>query len=273
MNRKREQAELIYLLGRLLGPLEQASANPELYDADEKERIKARLMAEFGPFFRKVADFCKGEPGHLYGKQENSVANMYSWTLERARVEKFEDLKTILQSTKFEIIQEILSIPVATDSAIYEATSPFSTYCLVKDICTTVRSRIVWLDRYFDQTIFHRFFIDTPPNVEIVLVTQPSSNLRGNADNNRHSAFMDISKLFAQERGPNGYRLVENASFHDRWLQCDSKLLVLGGSIKDLNKGPFTVSRLDSTPANQQHFDDAISQGTEIFGPNQTTHP
>jgi len=92
-------------------------------------------------------------------------------------------------------------------------------------------------------------------------------------DKTRHAEFMDVSKLFALERGPQGYRLIENGNFHDRWLRCEDKLFTLGGSIKDLDKGSFTISRLDTTAANRQQFDDAVALGSEIFGPSHTTHP
>jgi hypothetical protein len=104
-------------------------------------------------------------------------------------------------------------------------------------------------------------------------VTRPRASLTDRRDISRTNDFMDVSRLFAQERGPQGYRLIENGHFHDRWLRCDDKLFTLGGSIKDLDKGPFTISRLDSTPPNRQQFDDAITQGIEVFGPTQTNHP
>ena len=68
------------------------------------------------------------------------------------------------------------------------------------------------------------------------------------------------------EREPVGYRLIENGNFHDRWLRCDDKLFMLGGSIKDFDRGPFTISRVDTTAANRQQFDDAVAQGTDDFG-------
>jgi hypothetical protein len=85
---------------------------------------------------------------------------------------------------------------------------------------------------------------------------------------------MDISKLFALERGPTGYRLIVSDDFHDRWLRCDDKLFSLGGSIKDLgNDSTFTISKLDFTPENVKYFDDAINGGSEVFGPNNPIHP
>lgn len=274
MNRKREQADIIFRLGRLLGPLEQAASDPPRFDRDEQERIRARFLAELPPYYNQVVQFCNGEPGHLYGRQQEAIAGCYNnLQHEVVHVEEIEGLLPSLQLYRERIIENILSVPVPVDSAIYEARTPFSTYCLVKDLCSTVRHQLVWLDRYFDQTIFHRFFADVLPTVQITLVTLPSAALNTRGDKARYAEFIDISRLFARERGQNGYQLIESANFHDRWLRCDDRLFTLGGSIKDFDRGPFTISRLDSAPLNRQQFDDAVSQGTELFGPSQSNHP
>lgn len=98
--------------------------------------------------------------------------------------------------------------------------------------------------------------------------------MQGARDEQRYKDFMSVSKLFAQERGPSGYRLLTDNQVHDRWLECDKKMFALGGSIKDVeNDTTFTVSKLDGTTDNQHHFDDAVTRGMEVFGPLQTTHP
>ncbi|MBW9264918.1 MAG: hypothetical protein K1563_12785 [Candidatus Thiodiazotropha sp. (ex. Lucinisca nassula)] len=274
MDRKRQQADIIFRLGRLLGPLEFAASFPDRFDADEQERICARFLADLPIFYNEVVQFCDGEAGHRYGRQQEVIAGCYNDLQNKAvHTQRIEDLQSPLQVNRDRIIEQVLSIPVPIDSTIYEARTPFSTYCLVKDLCSTSRQQLVLLDRYFDQTVFHRFFTDTPSATQVTLVTLPSSQIRSKNDRKRHSEFIDVSRLFAQERGPQGYRLIENGNFHDRWLRCDDKLFTLGGSIKDLDRGPFTISRLDSIDQNKQQFNDAISQGTELFGPTQSTHP
>ena len=58
------------------------------------------------------------------------------------------------------------------------------------------------MDRYFDQSLFGRYFADTPTTTEIVLISWPESKATSRADKQRYSDFMGISKLFALERGP-----------------------------------------------------------------------
>jgi hypothetical protein len=51
-------------------------------------------------------------------------------------------------------------------------------------------------------------------------------------------------------------------------------MFLFGDSIKELGTATtFTISKLDTTPENQKHFDDAIGNGAEVFGPSQATHP
>jgi hypothetical protein len=130
------------------------------------------------------------------------------------------------------------------------------------------------MDRYFDATLFGRYFADVPKSAIITLVTFPFAMCRGPRDEQRYKDFMSVSKLFAQERGSAGYRLLTDDQFHDRWLECDDKMFTLGGSIKEIgNDTTFTISKLDGTSDNQRHFDDTIARGTEVFGTSQATHP
>jgi hypothetical protein len=144
----------------------------------------------------------------------------------------------------------------------------------VKDICSTAKNQIVWQDRYFTHTTFHRFLSDVPASTSITLVTWPKSKCRGAKDERRYEEFLDISRLFALERGPSGYRLVTDEDFHSRWLRCDNTLFNLGDSIKELGEGTtFTIGKLDPTPENFKHLDESINRGTELFGPTNTSHP
>jgi len=275
MNRKQQQANLIFKLGQLLGPPIKMAENHSAYDADERTRIMARLSAEIPPFTNEVREFCVSEPGHdyvtQYWKANAAIENLRTHFMGHSATE--EKLFELIKETAPKVQGIILSIPVPTDSLILEARTPFSTYCLVNSLCSTVTQKIVWQDRYFDQTIFHRYFIDTPTTAQITLLTWPRSECKGKRDESRYDEFIDLSKLFARERGPQGYRLIRNPNFHDRWLRCDDKLFALGGSIKDIGNGTtFSISRLDSTMQNFKEFDDPVATGTEVFGPNQTSH-
>lgn len=265
----------MFSLGQFFGPILRVADNPSGFGTDEKTRIFARFFHDHNSFNQLLVKFCNtGEPGHQYAIQFAQAQHQISLIQAYAAFNNLNepDLLKLAKDVSSRVTEILMSIPVPVDSAIYEAQTPFSTYCFVRDLCSTVKAKVVWLDRYFDQTVFHRFFTDTPKVVQVTLVTLPSSAAKGKADSQRVAEFMDVSRMFAAERGPTGYRLVANDNFHDRWLQCDQKLFTLGGSIKDLTK-PFTISRLDSKPDNLKHFDEAVRNGTEVFGPIQSKHP
>ncbi len=163
----------------------------------------------------------------------------------------------------------MVAVPNFPDALILEAHTPFSTYCVVKDLCQTVAERLIWVDRYLAANIFYRYLRDVSNNVNVTLITWPQ-NKRGATE---FLKFMEASRLYATERGPDKYRLVVHPDIHDRWLCCDAKIFALGGSVKDAsNKSYFTLSKLDPTEENFKKIDQLLSTGPEIFGPTQTTH-
>ena len=274
MNRKREQAELFFQLGQLLGPMLKMAENPDSYDTEERTRIIARYCSDENQFRKALQRFTQGEPGHNYMPQFHhiQVAMGNFWT--HATSGDFQRVCADIVRLRDLMTDTLHSIPIPVESSIHEARTPFSTYCLVKDLCTTVQSEITWLDRYFDHTIFYRYLADVPNGMSITLVTYPDTKCQSARDRQRCSDFLDMSRLFAQERGPQAYRLITDEHFHDRWLRCDDKLFSLGGSIKDLGKdSTFTITKLDSTPENMKLLVEPLARGVEVFGPNQPNHP
>lgn len=273
MNRKKDQAELLCRLGQLIGPLLRVAQNPNSYDTEERHRIRARFTAELPTFRTALNAFALGEPGHNYEHLTlRGFQVLASFSKQAAGFEKPSFLKevNVLQT---ELLETILSIPTPVQSAIHEAHTPFSTYCLVKDLCSTAKTRVSWMDRYFDHSLFHRYFTDVPTSTSIVLVTWPESKCLSQRDRDRYKSFLDVSRLFAQERGPASYRLVTSEDIHDRWLRCDDRVFTLGGSIKDLGQDvTFTISKVDVTRENLLKFDEAMTNGTELFGPAQLNH-
>jgi hypothetical protein len=274
MNRKSEQEALIFKLGLWMGPMLPLAENPGSCDPKEHRRIVARWLRERGEFLNAFERFTEGEPGCSYrAEYERGISHLAAtgnWVWQPG-VDVFA---YNVKKVHTDLLDAIYSIPVDTESAIHDACTPFSTHCLVKNLCSTTRTRITWMDRYFDQTLFARYFVDTPQTTAITLVTYPPSKCTSGKDKQRHADFIGMSRLFATERGQAGYRLLFDDQFHDRYLQCDDEMFHLGGSIKDLdNDKTFTISKLDSTPENQKQFDEAIAKGSEVFGPSQANHP
>jgi hypothetical protein len=274
MNRKHEQAVMIDQLGQLFGPILKVVVNPQSYDLEEKRRISARFYAEHAAFNERVEKFCKGEPHHHYLSELNRILMAIMTLVNRSYNQNDYDLFENAPATHETILDALCSIPTPIDSTIHDAVTPSSTYCLVRELCATADKHVFWMDRYFDQTLFGRYLADVPKSATVTLITYPESKCKGSADKQRYADFMSVSKLYAAERGPTGYRLVIDQGFHDRLLRCNDKLFTLGGSIKDLGKDTtFTLAKLDSTVENTRRFDDAVSTAVEVFGPSQPQHP
>lgn len=275
MGRKHEQAQLIFQLGMLCGPLLKIAENKEVYERDERVRAVARFFNEIDKFQKSFAHFASSESGHKYFPQQVQLTRAIGNVQNPAIRDPDNEDAFFIAVQKFqpEVLKIILSIPVTTESTIHQAQTPFSTYCFVKDLCSTAKNEIVWLDRYFDFKVFYRFFTEVNPNVLITLVTYPESKFTSARDKGRYTSFMDMSRLFAQERGTKGYRLLVHEKFHDRLLRCDNAIFALGGSIKDLDQEiAFTITKLDVTPENKKECDYPVQHGEEIYGTNHGTH-
>lgn len=270
MSRVTDKERLFFALGQLFGPVLRMIESPDQYDADEQARILARFFHDCPELKRQADAFFRGEKGHDYLNHRHHFGAL----MARLVGGNFpmEQVVGAIPEVARELRAVVSSVPVPLDAAVREARTGFSTYALVRDLCRTAQQELIWADRYFDHSIFHRYLRDSSVAVQTTLVTWPSSKATGKADVARVGEFMDVSRLFAKERGPQRYRLVTNADFHDRLLCVDRKMFVLGGSIKDLGmETQFTIAPLE--PSYRQKFDDAIRNGIEVFGPSQSQHP
>jgi hypothetical protein len=273
MNRKQEQAELMFKLGMLLGPLKEVAENPQA-TFDQLRQARAKYANDKNEFTSSVGSFSKSESGHYYeaefGHIQQKVAQFHSML---SNLESVAPLAEQLKAFADVIRDELLSIPTPLDDAILPTRTPFSCYCLINDLCRTVNKRFVLVDGYFGDGfgVFYRYVRNVPQNVDITLVTWPENKYRQPTD---WKALMDVSRLFAAERGLSNYRLVTSPTIHDRWLWCDEQVYILGGSLKDAGlKAKFSITKMESTSANTQSIEELINTGTELFGPAKPNHP
>ena len=88
------------------------------------------------------------------------------------------------------------AVPVPQTSVILEAGSPFTTYCRLRALCESDATKsLVWLDPFFDASIFHRYLASVRPEVPITLVTSEPGSHWGNRDRTRWTDFLDVSRL------------------------------------------------------------------------------
>lgn len=274
MTRKEQQQDLIYKLGLWLRPVTDVVESPDTYSVEERANIRARAYRDGQAFHNAVHAFCHDEPGHAYVVEFNviqrEIRNL-NGSINNSLVDAPEGLGSGIEHLLPQIMAGIAAVPVSSESSMFEAQTPFTTYRRVKALCETTGSVLIYTDRYLDMTVFHRYLAAVPEQTEITLVTWPRSR---HHEKQTYDEFIDVSRMFAQERGPAKYRLFVEETLHDRWLRCDDQLFHLGGSIKDAGSSSvYTLSKIDSTPDNMKILSDLIAAGTELFGPSNQTHP
>lgn len=259
----------------VFGPMVQIAQNPDAVGKDEKRRVLARFQSDVGQLEAAARQFTQGEPNHNYQEEFRRIHGHTHPMQHSLGMSSFgeSDFLDRLNAAQQSILKDISSIPIPETQEVFAAQSPFAAHCYLRNLCATVSHELHWQDRYFDHTVFDRYLSNVPDGVQITLVTWPESKCKGKQDEARYKSFIEISKLFAVERGVQGYRLITHETFHARWLRCDDRMYTHDDSIKDLGREKsFTIKQLSSTPETRKEFDDPIATGTELFGPNQTTH-
>jgi hypothetical protein len=164
MNLKEQQADLIFKLGLLLSPLQEIADHPERHDAHSRARAGGKFFADAPKPESEVRSFTQREPGHDYQREWRKLHVAFHALRDgvREHLDNPVALSALLKEQYAAIRNGILAIPVSVDAVILEAHSPFSTYCVVKDLCQTVTERLIWVDRYLDSSLFHRYLRDVP---------------------------------------------------------------------------------------------------------------
>lgn len=269
MNRKEQQAELIYKLGLLLRPIQDLIDYPDRQTPQTRSRACAKFASDLTSYHQSVRTFTRSEPGHLYDYEWNTIHNCltrFGNELNGKR-DQTDELQESVETVRTEATRLILSIPTEIDTEVLEAHSPFQAYCKLKVFCEATKQKLIWADPYMAAGLFHRYLNELPDSVEVVLVTKERNN------SPEYQSFLDISRLYANERGSSKYRLVVEPTNHDRWMRCDDQIYHLGGSAKDAGKrSDFTITKLDTTPENIQKLDTLTASGTELFGPTTPAH-
>lgn len=273
MNRLEQKSDLLVKLGRLFGPLFRLIEAPSEYDQQEKAETLARYFAECPKLQQEFRTFTTGQPGHDYVIEFNKFYD----ALDSIRYLSFNDkpLEAILPA-RFAVAKAAIdAVPVPATSVILEAGSPFTAYCRLRELCEAdATASLVWLDPYVDASVFHRYLASARPTIPVTLVTSEPGPKARTKDKARWAGFLDVSRLYAGERGPNLYTLVNQPNLHDRWAVFDDKrIYAFGGSAKDAaDKDYFTITSVDATPTNLQRIKSHISGGVEYFGNSSPTH-
>lgn len=268
-SRKEQQAELLIQFGALIAPLEELVSYPDRQTAQTRAKASAKFTHDRDVFQRSLSEFTGGEPGHNYKVELLAIsAALNTFTNQMT---SFRDdtpkLSERLQHVRDVATRSILAIPCDLDSEVLEAGSPFSAFVKLRSICETANERLLFVDPYMGQGAVRRYFHGIAEHVSVTVITKH----RGGQE---FADFMDVSKLFADERGASLYRLMYHPDLHDRYLQCDDSVYHLGGSLKDAaRKSDYTVTHIQVARDADSAIQALIQESTETFGPASANHP
>lgn len=273
MDRLEAKLDMFIKLGHLFGPLDRLIKSPEDFDGHERAETLARYFAEYPVLNEEFRAFSVGQPGHNYMIEFEKFFNALYGVANRLRAGAA--LEDVVNESVKNARDAIYAIPVPRSSVILEAGTPFTAFCRLRSLCEAdTKYSLTWFDPYFGPSIFHRYLRLVDHSVSVILVAAEPSVNAGRANRERWESFLDISRLFASERGPNFYRLVVANSLHDRWLVLDGKrIYAIGGSAKDAAaKDVFTITGIEASDTNLQRINDITDSATEWFGPTSHTH-
>ena len=273
MDRLQQKHNLFIKLGALFGPLLQLVEHPDQHDEQEKAETLARYFSEYHMLTNEFQTFSTNQPGHNYLIEYQRFYTALDGV--RSKLQRGVPLADTVHTQLAEAQGAIDAVPVPRISVILEAGSPFTTYCKLKELCEVDATKsLVWLDPFLSANIFYRYINSVRQFIPITLVTSEPGLHTGSGDRNRWIEFLDVSRLYAQERGPSHYRLVVQPNLHDRWIVFDEKrIYALGGSAKDAgNRDYFTIAAVEASPDNLGRIQTQIDTGIEFFGSNVLQH-
>ncbi len=142
--RKKQQVDLIFKLGLLLAPLREIADHPEKHDATSRSRAQAKVVADAPRLEMELNKFATGEPGHKY-QSEWMQCHKGTHFLQNHdfRQDNPEILSDLLDKSYNLIRDALMSIPVPDIASILRAYTPFSTYCVLKDLFQTTTQKLV----------------------------------------------------------------------------------------------------------------------------------
>lgn len=275
-SRIEELDDLLTGLGMLVDPIRRL-----IYDTEDPKTkipyIRSQFIQDLPDFRAKATDYCRVGK-HNFGVELDSICRKSSDFTDFFGLLQHPELREEARRKFPEYLKQlktaIRAVPCEDPGVMLPAESPLKTYLRLRAICSSATSRVELFDPYLSTEVFHRYLCEVGENTPITVVTSEKIMVapKQPQDIQRRDQIVTVSELLALER-PTLYRFYVTSKQHDRHLRADDSIFHLGGSVKDASKAtPYTISTLEATESNHNSLDSLISNATEWFGPNVTTH-
>ena len=117
----------------------------------------------------------------------------------------------------------IRALPSRPLKAVFPEHSSFRFYLWLRATCANAVKRLVIVDAYMSADIFHRYLLNVPAGVPVVLVT-----IQGRSS--EWPGFASVAKLYAQDHP---LEIRHDPHLHERYVVQDEMAYSLTASIKD----------------------------------------
>jgi len=178
MNRREQQADVIYKLGQLLRPLQDVVDAPDSHNSQMRASACAKFTHDADVFLGELHRLTISQPGHSYSIEYDKVVKARNHLRNDLASSRDDDSKlaAALARCRGTMMAAILDIPTEAASEVLEAHSPFQAYCKLKAFCETTHQQLVWADPYTGPGLFHRYLKGLPDSVVLALITKDRGN-------------------------------------------------------------------------------------------------
>ena len=200
-----------------------------LYNLDVIISVGYRVKSKRGVLFRKWANNVLKEyliKGYAIDKNRSLITkenylNLYEEVSSLRR--EVKDLKKQIEI--FNPIEKVL-----VENQIYTA------FVYINALLRSAEKRIIIVDGYLDDGSLE-FFVNVNRNIDITLITHKTNRFTQQTIKRFKDEFINTT-------------IIENKSFHDRFLIIDETVYSLGTSLNNLGRKLTTITLLDNTNAN-----------------------
>lgn len=154
------------------------------------------------------------------------IQNGYAINTHKITEQRLTILENDMQIIKSRIQNNTLEIK----HGIFFNGQIFDAYVLLSDLIKSVKTSVILIDNYIDESILNLF--SKNQNIKFIIYTQ----------NIFKELQLDIQK-YNKQYGNLEVKITKN--FHDRFLICDETVYHFGASFKDLGNKVFAVSKMN----------------------------
>lgn len=268
-----DRKELIYGLGLVLKPLEDWLKQPDFQNRAKFADMRAQVAFGIGKYRVQTHQFLmhEGIPGRSFDHEYQKISGALSRLGNLLNsTDDVEQISAALNVCRRECLDTLGALPIGLEAKIYGTGTPFQVYCDLKKLFASATREIVVVDAWPSASLFSRYLSDVDPSVKVTILTQTPSSKSPRTSRE----FIEVSRVFAEERGTAGYRLLGQERTHDRYLKVDSSLYFLGNSIKDAARNYLcTFSPIPADAQGLTNFEALVTTATELFGESHPNHP